>query len=684
MKRISTLVVALMALLALPFSANAEEVTFDFTDPNFRENIGENMNDPRGWIYNETFTVNNVSLQVTAGSAASRIYVDGNRGQNLVTYKDYTTLTFRAPEGKAIQKIEFVAAGNSNINNFTASSGAIEGMIWTGNADGVRFQQGGTTYLAKAIVTLTERATLLGIPYVECENIAAFNALEPGTYAKVTLTDAEVIGKSADGNATVWIQDATGGCWMQYTSLNSRLQEGTKVNGTVYTVLRSTSGNTHMKEAEQTTESVLEATAIDEYTIAEGSLAEVNVAQNLNKLVKISGATLVMTSASAGTLTQGDATIAVNNGTATANQQLHKIAEWKKDSTIANVTIVAILVGKSTTENQLLPISVEQESVSLDGKLVVGKVFYAGSIRLNGATPKNYMKHLYVELYNNSAETINVAGTYIALANSDSGNYAWTATDMAEQHPDSAVVKQIFQIPATGEVLMEPGKSLVVTNCAIDHSEIAEGNVDLSDADFEVKSTNTAFGDHSDAVPALTVVKTFGTTDFMNFLNPGPVGIVLLPADTDIANCPETLRKGATSGNVYTIVPLKNSIDCVDIVKQKTPSAADKRFAAAYDAGFTCTAAEGTFSCQAVARKVLSTEGNGRKVLKDTNNSSDDFETLTTVAPRIYGEGIVTAVAEARTAAADDATVIYNLMGIQQSKLQKGLNIVGNKKIIVK
>lgn len=108
-------------------------------------------------IYNETFTVDGTTLQVTAGSAPSRIYVDNNRGQNLVTYTQYATLTFRAPEGKAITKIEFAAAGNSNINKFEASSGAIEGMIWTGNADGVRFMQGGTSYLANAIVTLADK-----------------------------------------------------------------------------------------------------------------------------------------------------------------------------------------------------------------------------------------------------------------------------------------------------------------------------------------------------------------------------------------------------------------------------------------------------------------------------------------------------------------------------------------------
>ena len=341
----------------------AQNVTFDFTDPNFRNPIGTAMSDVAGFIYNEVFPVDGVELQITAGSAPSRIYVDNNRGQCLVTYKDFTTLSFRAPEGKAITKIEFTAAGNSNIKNFTPTSGAIEEMTWTGNAEGVRFLQGGTSYLAKAVVTVedktAETAALAPIEYTECANIAAFNALEAGTYAKVTLKDAEVTGKSADGYSTVWIQDATGGCWIQYTSLNSKLEEKTKVNGTVYVMARPNSGNVQMKEAEDTPKSEIASEAISEYTIVTGTIDEVNVAANLNKVVKIINATLEETSATAGKLTQGESFIDVNNGNETANQQLHKIAEWAKDTTLECIDMVAILVGKSATVNQLLPISIE-------------------------------------------------------------------------------------------------------------------------------------------------------------------------------------------------------------------------------------------------------------------------------------------------------------------------------------
>jgi len=275
---------------------------------------------------------------------------------------------------------------------------------------------------------------------------------------------------------------------------------------------------------------------------------------------------------------------------------------------------------------------------SVSGNVVISKVFYSGSIRLNDAKPKNYLCHLYIELYNNSTDTLDLKGMYVALTNSDSGEAAWTAAAMAAEHKDSAVVKQIFQLSPDDTYRMDPGQSVVITNCAIDHSQIAEGNVDLSTADFEAKSTNNAFNFHSDAVAELKIVKSFGTADYINMLNPGPTGIMLLASDTNLDKCPTTFGRGKTTGNEYTIVPLFKSIDCVDIVRQKVPSADDKRFADSYDAGFTCTADIGTFSGEAVVRKTAFVTSDGRTVLYDTNNSSVDFEVTTDLSIRSYSQ----------------------------------------------
>lgn len=295
-----------------------------------------------------------------------------------------------------------------------------------------------------------------------------------------------------------------------------------------------------------------------------------------------------------------------------------------------------LLAGTTASEAKLQ----KPSGGSSSANLVISKVFYSGSIRLNDAKPKNYLCHLYIELYNNSTDTLNAQGLYIALANSDNGDAAWTAAAMAEAHKDSAVVKQIFQISPDAEYRVDPGQSIVITNCAIDHSEIAEGGVDLSGADFEAKSTNKAYDFHSDNVAALNVVSTFGTADYLNMLNPGPTGILLLASDTKLDQCPKTFPKGKEKGNEYTIVPLFKSIDCVDIVKQKVPSADDKRFSASYDAGFTCTESIETFSGQAVVRKTAFVTSDGRTVLFDTNDSSVDFVTTTDLSLRSYSKEV--------------------------------------------
>ena len=520
---------------------------------------------------------------------------------------------------------------------------------------------------------------------VEVATIAQFNAVADGQVAKLTLTNARV---NASLYGTFYVEDASGATAIK----GANLTVGTALNGYIVGkkatedvdfVNTPSQGLEYSLTVEDASLSSFEATTA-ELTGTAMTIAEACTQANYGKLVTVSNVTISplgngnnkqLKDADGNTMKSRDLLFALSDS-----------YTWPLEATSFTGLLLYYMNGW-----YLIPISEQSivaggaEQVSLEGKLVVGKVFYAGSIRLNGATPKNYMKHLYIELFNNSSETIDVAGTYVALANTDAAATAWTAADMVEAGKEGfAAVKQIFQIPATSPFEMAPGKSLVITNCAIDHSEIAEGEVNLSDADFEAKSANAAFNDHNENVPELILVKSYNaTTDYINFMNPGPDGIVLLPATTDIASCETTYRKGQTSGNIMTIVPLANSIDCVDIITQKNTTATAKRFAAPYDEGYTCTVDINTFNCQAVARKVVS-EDNGRKVLKDTNNSSEDFETLSNVKPRVYGEGIVSGIQNVKTAKNTEHTVIYNLQGVRLNSLQKGINIVNGKKVVIK
>lgn len=364
----------------LPISADAivaageqsNTATFDFTTDALRSYVGTSITDVKSYIINETYTVDNVQLQITGGSAPSRITNINNRGNCLTMYKEYSVLKFTAPEGYGITKIEFTLAGTGSLD-FTPSSGQLEGLVWTGWAEGVRFVNNATPYIASAVVTLASTADmttpveLKPLDYTHVNNIAEFNALDAGTYAEVDLYNAEVIGISADGYSTVFVQDETGGTLIQYSSLNSLLQANTKVSGVFYVVKRVASGNSQMKETENTPSSRISATSeLSSPTTIEGTIADVNKSENLGRVVKITDATLTKTSATAGTLAQGDTTIDVNNGSATANQQLHKIAEWTKDEVTEHINMVAILVASTATKNQLLPISIADYETAIN------------------------------------------------------------------------------------------------------------------------------------------------------------------------------------------------------------------------------------------------------------------------------------------------------------------------------
>ncbi len=722
-------------------------VTFDFTDPGISDHIGTSVSDATANIYNETFTVDDVTLQVTAGSAASKIYVDAGRGQNLVTYKDYTTLTFRAPEGMAITGITFTAAGTSNINSMTASSGTIEGMTWTGNADGVRFSQGGTSWLANAMVTMTaksgETAALPAISYTECADITAFNQLPVGTYAKVTLNEAEVIGKSADGFSTVWIQDATGGAWMQYTSLNAQLNEQTKISGVLYTVKREASGNTQFKEAEDTPDSQLATTDITEYTLLEGTLAELNVAANKNRVVKITGASFVATSATAGTLTQGDVTIDVNNGTVTANQQLHKITdEWVKDETkMENVTIVAILVAKSASANQLLPISMEEVAVST-----------ADATFDFQNNPENWpVSEALFDDDRGVVTTLTANGvTLTSIQNNE-----WNA-NMIYKAEDADPVFRVARENAF-KLTAPEGKAIVkvvVTMAAAsfdftaDNGEIAEntwtGNATevtfTTTANRSISKIEVTLADENDeTIKPVAAVEVATIADFNAVEDGKTVKLTLTNARVNAVNGGSYYVEDASGATVFkglTLTPgtqlngyvigTKSTNDEIDFMND--PAVAVEYQLTATDAT-TFEASETTMEGTVMALTEAGTQanygrlitfehvtisGNGQnKTLTDANGNTFKARDYMGVLPTDYNwpekaskiTGIVIyymtgwflmpisadAIVEDTTqgietinATTTESMTIYNLQGQRLNGLQKGINIVNGKKVVIK
>ena len=80
-------------------------------------------------------------------------------------------------------------------------------------------------------------------------------------------------------------------------------------------------------------------------------------------------------------------------------------------------------------------------NLSINRDIIIGKVFYAGSKDLNNRT---YLAGKYLELYNQSDDSVDVSGLYIGLVEGES-TQAYTLDNLHEVYQDSVVL--LKQIP---------------------------------------------------------------------------------------------------------------------------------------------------------------------------------------------------------------------------------------------
>ena len=317
----------------------------------------------------------------------------------------------------------------------------------------------------------------------------------------------------------------------------------------------------------------------------------------------------------------------------------------KKFSTLKTLALVAGMLLAGTTASEA-----KVTKPTSTGGIVISKVFFNS---MKNDADKAYILANYIELYNNSTDTLDIAGMYLGLAESHSdAAQAWTVDAMQAEHKDSVALKQIFQIPTDKVYKVAPGQSVVICNAAINHTTVASKAPDLSAADFESKTQSNAYKDyHNDNVPGLVVAHTYNPdkegqaayADYINFVTTGPGALVLLAHNTDLTKCSTGFQRGKDSGSVMMFVPKYKVLDGVDIVvntKAKSPAADQKRLPESIDAGFTTQATPGGNNGEAIVRKTAFVTSDGRIVLFDTDNSSVDFEVTTDLAIRTYSQQI--------------------------------------------
>lgn len=278
------------------------------------------------------------------------------------------------------------------------------------------------------------------------------------------------------------------------------------------------------------------------------------------------------------------------------------------------------------------------------GKIVISKVYYGMSPKAESTTGKNYMDGQYIELYNQSSDTLDLGGLYIGNGEADSKTLMWNTQRIDSIYKDSTItMKQIFQIPVSQKSILAPGASLLIANSAIDHSAIGKYESDLSGADFEAKDTNSASPKtNNDAVEALTLTYTaYPAITYMLLAQAGPLHLTLFSAsDEEMAALGETFQFEKEKGNVYKRVPAKYVIDGIELMNKNYAENEWKHLYDDIDAGSQiCTSYSGETYYRKTAQFTV-----GRIILADTDNSTNDLAVSTTIKPREYDTEMDTVV----------------------------------------
>ncbi|WP_345950044.1 MULTISPECIES: DUF4876 domain-containing protein [unclassified Mucilaginibacter] len=383
----------------------------------------------------------------------------------------------------------------------------------------------------------------------------------------------------------------------------------------------------------------------------------------------ITGQTNKATANEKGTVTFGN----ITQGTYNVTAALKMSAKDYNAQTNAYVTDDVVFNG--SLGNQSVTAANTQLSLVLkSGRLggwVIKQIYYAGSNQKNGAI----FRDQFLEIYNNSNELMyadslyfgQIEGVATAISKIDqskgfylqSGQFDWSkaiGNTVSKANENYLYAASLYMIPSDGsgkKYPVQPGGSIIIAQNAQNHKVSWSGNgttyavadpsltVDLSHADFEAylvdylkvtKGTTKSFASDADNlnVTNLNIVVEYNNDFIMD--NLGRDGFVVFKTTKDLkqyALIPAPDVKSITNDTKYKLRIPKAEVtifDAVDIQPTSADARIPKKFTDDLDAGFGMVPG-GSYSSQSIIRKTSKTV-NGRRVLMDTNNSSNDFDYL--------------------------------------------------------
>lgn len=307
--------------------------------------------------------------------------------------------------------------------------------------------------------------------------------------------------------------------------------------------------------------------------------------------------------------------------------QVNGKASYELDGRTMDTNVAASVLGKqlsSTNASLSFPLFI----INGNGNFVLEEIYFSGS-----AAPGNalYLGDRYIKIYNNSDQVLYADGLVIASSafnTSLKNNY--TPNIMSE----AVTVDAIITIPGAGkDHPVQPGGSILIAETAINHKQYNPNAFDLNKADFEIVDADDEEDVDNPAVPNME-----NFVEKLSINNSGYQAFILARIPTtkvaylkdQVYDFSYPFVMGDMSFDMEESaykIPNEWIIDAVNLsVKSEfkwivtDPSV---------DRGWTYTGSfEGDASRfgKSVKRKVLSTSALGHPLLKDTNDSSSDFE----------------------------------------------------------
>ena len=221
----------LMLLLAMPLGALARTtVTFDFTANPWGLPTSTGS-DKKGTI-TAPITQDGVVLTTVSNNDQNPNQLFGGNSPSLRVYNE-SAFTFTAPEGKVIEKIEFVLKKSGDFAA-TPDAGTYDksSTTWAQpkeQVNAVKFTATGTNKISKAILTIAdpgEGAEVVVLP--EIPDFASLKAAEQDKAVKLTVTNGKVVYA---GSKDLIVEDATGA--IDFYNWGIKATAGQVLNGVV-------------------------------------------------------------------------------------------------------------------------------------------------------------------------------------------------------------------------------------------------------------------------------------------------------------------------------------------------------------------------------------------------------------------------------------------------------------------